>query len=430
MPWMARRAYRLEMTATFFFALALGVIENGVASVFAKQTYSGVAPETLLNYCVALLGAMDALANVLSFVWSWMSQGRAKIAFINVMQGAVLLSIGSIALMPRTTPGLLLTVLAVLVARTCWSGIITVRPTVWRANYPREVRARIVGRIARVQVLVIAITGAVLGRLLDGSLGSYRWAVVLAAALGVIAVLATRRQRVRRQRRLLREESAGGAVLPPWMGPVVVWRVLRRDRGYARYMLWMFVLGFGNIMVGPALAIALRDQFGLSYFGSILIATTIPYVVQSAAIPAWARLLDRAHVVKFRSIHAWFFVGACVLLVLGAWTNRVEWMYAAAVVQGVAYAGGTLAWNLGHVDFAPPQQTSLYMATHVTLNGVRGLLAPLASVTVYEMLRRVTSEASAWLFCVTLAVTTAGAVGFVAMRLSMGGAGAPARLER
>jgi hypothetical protein len=435
-PRLTRRNYALEISSTLFLALALGAIESGVVSVFAKQTYSGIASTGYLHLAVAVLGTMDALANILSFLWSSAAQGRPKIPFINALQLGVLASILAMALLPRTPVGLALLVALVLFARTCWSGILTLRPTVWRANYPTGHRAKIVSRIATVQVLTVAAVGAVLGAILDGSVGWFRWTLPLLCTVGAVAVVLTRRQRVRRERAMLRRERSAAAIMPPWKGPMVVRDVLRADPWYARFMLWMFVLGFGNLMIAPMLAITLHDRFGMGYLASILITSSIPYIIQSLALPAWARFLDRAHIVRFRSIHAWFFVAAGVILLLATLSDTVWFMYLSAAILGVAYAGGTLAWNLGHVDFSPPSETSRYMATHVTLNGVRGLLAPLASVFIYEAARRAGLNAGACVFAVSLAVTTAGSVGFVLLRRSMsrhellGGAGPHARAAR
>jgi hypothetical protein len=52
-----------------------------------------------------------------------------------------------------------------------------------------------------------------------------------------------------------------------------------------------------------------------------------------------------------------------------------------------AFAGGKLGWNLGHNDFASDDQSTLYMGIHVTLTGVRGLIAPLAGVASTSTLR-------------------------------------------
>ncbi|MDX2131207.1 MAG: MFS transporter [Planctomycetota bacterium] len=418
-PYLARRAYALETTSTLFFAVALAAIDSGVLSVYARQTFDGAVGETRLNFAVALLGTMDALANILSFIWSTVGQGRAKIRLINLLQVGVIAAIAALAFMPRSGAGLMGLVALALTARVCWSGIITLRPTVWRSNYPREMRAQMVGRLSIIQAVVIAAGGAALGYALDVDRTWHRPAVLGACAVAAAAVVATSRQRVRRERQLLAREREGARPMAPWHGVAVVWKVLRADRRYAQFMLCMFVLGFGNLMISPILAIVLREQFGLTYFRSILLTSTVQMATQVVAIPVWARLLDRAHIVRFRAWHGWTFVGAGVLLVTGAATHTLGCFVAASVVLGIAYAGGTLAWSLGHVDFSPPSETSRYMATHVTLNGVRGLIAPITAVTIYESLKASGADAAPWVLGVSLVVSIAGCVGFVALRVAM-----------
>ncbi|MCC6676151.1 MAG: MFS transporter [Phycisphaerales bacterium] len=428
-PVMARPAYRSELMTVAFFSVTLAAVESGVVGVFTKQTFDGAVPAGLLNFMVALIGASSEIANLFSFLWAALSHGRGKIAFINGLQVGTIVLVAAVALVPRSAGGLFLLAALVLGARACWSGIITLRPTVWRSNYPPRVRAAIVGKFSTLQQLIVATGGALLGFALDEVQGIYRLVVPVMAACGIVAFFATRSLRVRRHRAMLRGETRAD-LLPPWKGPVIVWRVLKRDRWFAWFMLWMFVLGTGNLMLTPILVITLRDQFQMGYGDSILIITTIPYLILPVAVPVWARLLDRAHVVKFRSIHGWTFAASTTMFLAGVLTHQTGLLYAAAAVQGVAFGGGSLAWNLGHVDFAPPTQTSQYMATHVTLNGVRGLVAPLVAVGLYEQLRRMdlsARDASAWVLGLCLAFTVVGAAGFVSLRRAMGPAGETAK---
>jgi hypothetical protein len=417
-PRMARRAYSFELLGTMLFALALTTIDGGVLSVYAKQTFDGTSPEGFLNLCVALLGAMDALANILSFVWLHAGQGRPKVPFVQALQAGVIACVAGIALLPQTSTGLVLLVFLALLARSCWSGILTVRPTIWRNTYPPAMRARIVGRFSTIQLIVVSLGGALLGRLLDADRTWYAPAIGAAGLLALFAVAATGRIRVRREGRLLRDERQGG-LMRPWHGPAIVLRVLRQDRRYAQFQLCMTILGFANLMINPILAIALKEQFNLDFFAGILITSTLQQALQIISIPAWARLLDRSHVVRFRSIHSWMFSISGTLLLIGAIAHRVEFLYVAAGVLGLAYGGGSIAWHLGHVDFAPPGQTSQYMAAHVTLNGVRGLVAPLFAWALYEMFKRAGLNAAACVFGVSLAISVAGAWGFTALHRAM-----------
>lgn len=52
------------------------------------------------------------------------------------------------------------------------------------------------------------------------------------------------------------------------------------------------------------------------------------------------------------------------------------------------------------------------MGVHVTLTGVRGLMAPFISVGIYELLRTRTDLASTWAYGACFALCVAGAIGF------------------
>lgn len=428
LPWLSRRAFALELTATTFLMLAMATVEGGVIAVFAKQSFADVAPG-VLNMMVGLIGAASQLANILSFFWSGVAHGRAKVGLIAGMQGVMMLCVGLIALVPTTGPvGLWALLLLVLVARVCWSGVLTLRPTVWRANYPLQFRTRVVGVMSGVQVLLTAVIGATLAWTLDNNAEAYRVFLPAAAGCGLLGVWAYSRLRIRNEARVLREERASGGpnIMKPWHGPLVVLRVLREDRWYARFMLWLFVLGFSNLMLVPCLVISLKEEYDFNYLQSVLVTSTIPAAMTLLALPVWRRFLDRAHVVKFRSVHSWVFVGAGVCFTLGALLDAglgrgAIWFYfAGAALMGIGYGGGEIAWHLGHVEFARPSETSRYMATHVTLNGVRGLMAPIAVTTGYEALKRLGLDAHLWVQASSLAIGIVGAAGFVRLRWQMG----------
>jgi len=399
--------------------MTLMVIDGSVVAVFTKQTYDGLLPAITLNFLVAVLGSTGELANLFSFFWGSLGQGRPKVPLINALQLCVVVSAGLIAVIPQTPAGLYALVAVVIVSRVCWSGVLTLRPSVWRANYGASSRHRIVGHIQTVQMMVVALGGALVGWVLDqNDPSAYRVIVPIACTLGLIGVLTFSRMKVRGERAQLARER-GATLMRFWDGPVVMWKILKKDPRYAQFMGCLFVLGFGNIMVGPVLVITLREHFGIGYFKSILIASSLTNIVIPLAIPMWVRLMDRAHIVKFRAVQSWAFVvsGSCFLA--GAYFHVLPLMFVGAVFQGIAFGGGNLAWHLGHVDFAPPAESGHYMATHVTLNGIRGLIAPFTAVACYEAARTAGLEPSVMMFGVTLAITLAGCFGFWWLNSSM-----------
>ena len=417
---MLRANYARELVSWMFLPLMLGAVEGGTMAIIVKKAFAGTdVPDRWLDWAVAAVTAAPNVANLTSFAWASLAHGRPKVKFIATLQWITAVLVAAIALCPHNIFGLVALVLLVFGARTTWTGVITIRTAVWGANYPRADRARIAGKMATVQSLALAAVGFVIGVAMDWSEVAFHWLFPLMAVGGLIGNSIYRKVRLRGQRRLARAEMEGRAASRPSLNPVVIVRVLRDDAMYRRFMSCMFVFGLGNLMLAAPLAIVLNDGFHVTYRDGILISSAIPLALMPLSIPLWSRLLDRRHVVEFRAVHAWSFVLASVLQFLGAWFTEITFFWLAAVANGVAYGGGVLAWNLGHHDFAPAHRDSEYMGVHVTLTGLRGLLAPFLAVGIYRWFDQHADGSAGggfWVFGVCLVLNFAGAMGFVRMR--------------
>jgi len=372
-----------------------------------------------LNFAVAVLTASTAAANVVSFVWARLSHGREKVRFVNTLQIVMIALVALIGLAPRSGGGLIFIVLAVIAARLCWAGFITVRATIWSRNYERIDRARLAGRIATVQVLTAAILGVGLGAVMEMNPSAFRFLFPVGGVVALGGAWCWSRIRVRRGRALIRDELAGGKADGPSLSPLDVVRILRADPLYARFMLCMFLLGLGNLTVSAPLIIILREQFQMGYQGGIIVANSLPLAMMPLSIPLWRRLLDRVHVIRFRAVHSWVFVVAAIILLAGVALHAAWLLFIATALQGLAFGGGVLAWNLGHLDFAPAHRATQYMGVHVTLTGARGLIAPFIGVGLYDYVKTLaaasddpTRHASIAVFSLCLLLSLAGAIGF------------------
>jgi MFS family permease len=411
MPPLSRGHYRRELVAWLFLPVMLGTVEGGVTGVLAKNAFEDHVSPGVLNLAVALLSGAPAFSNVLSFVWAAVSNGRDKIRFLAALQVATALLVAVVALAPLSLAGLVLLTGAVIGARVCWSGVITIRSTVWRANYPRSDRATMAGKLATVQAVMLTAVGLLVGMTMQLDENAFRVIYPVAAGLGLVGASVYRRLRVRGHRALLRDERLSISPLQ-LASPVSLWRVLRDDPRFRRYMLCMFVFGTGNLMVATPLVIMLRDRFRLEELVSILIASSIPAVLMPLSIPWWSRLLDRVHILQFRAVHCWAFIASTLLFLLGALLDHTWLLVGGAVAKGVAIGGGVLGWNLGHLDFAPPHLANRYMGVHVTLTGLRGVVSPLAAVALYQALERWRPGAGPWVLAVSLVLSLVGAAGF------------------
>jgi len=415
LPPQLRRTYGRELASWAFLPLMLGAIEGGTIGIVIKKAFDGQPGVDPLWLDLATAWALAApnVANLTSFIWAALAKGRPKVPFISWLQISACLMVAAMAFCPRNGWGLVAACLALGLARTAWTGVITIRAAVWRNNYPTANRATIAGKLATVQSIFLALAGFVVGRAMDWNPENYHYLFPFLALFGLLGNQIYRRVRLRRARQLQRAEL-DGRKKDAGFSPMGMVRLLREDPLYARFMWWMSVFGFGNLMLSAPMTFVVTDELRLSYTAGIMINAIIPLAVMPFAIPLWSRFMDRTHIIQFRSVHGWSFVSASVAVTLASYLHSVELVYLASVLLGVGYAGGTLAWNLGHQDFASAERDAEYMAVHVTLNGIRGILAPIAAWGLHQWLAPLGHAPLVLVACT--AINIVGVLGFMSMR--------------
>jgi hypothetical protein len=412
---LAEGIFRREIVPWGLLGLALGLVEGATAAVLVKQHFTGVAPAFAVNLAVALVSGAPAFSNVLSFVWANVAHGRARVQLIVALQAGFALLVGCVSFASRAAGGLVVTVLSVIAARVLWAGILTVRAAVWSANYPRNVLARITGRLVIVNSIAVACSAALVGWALEAHAVDARWLYGGGALAGLLGAWLYRAMRVRREFRLLAEEAASGARSEPFSLRMLT-RILKEDPTYREYMLWMGVFGGGTLMLTAQLVLLFSERLHLSSGTQIGILAVVPLITQPVFLPWWARLFDGSHIVRYRSRQGWAIVLASAVLCAGVFSAWLPLLWLGAVLLGAAQAGANLGWNLGHNDFASVGRAQHYMGVHVTLTGLRGGVAPPIGVLAYMGLEASHPGAGQFALLLPLAMTLTGALGFNRMR--------------
>lgn len=412
--------FRRELLPWALLGLAVGLVEGATVAVLVKKGFAGLVAPHWVNFAVAVLSGAPALANISSFAWANLAHGRARISLLVGLQTVFALIVGLIAFTPFSATGLVLTLVAVIVARLLWAGVLTVRAAVWTSNYPRGVMARITGRFVIVAVPGVVLSALAAGWVLDRQAHASRWLYGAAAACGLLGAWYYRAVRVRREYQLLAAEADASGSAGPFSLHMLR-EILRSDAAFRSYMFWMSLYGAGNLMMNALLVVLYTDHLGLSGFQQIMLLSVVPLALIPVFIPWWARLFDRGHVIKYRSRQCWALVTAIVLVTAGVWTAQVWLLWLAAVMAGAGYAGANLGWNLGHNDFASLGRAQHYMGVHVTLTGVRGLIAPPLGIACYQLLEKWRPDSGMLALLLPLGLVTTGGLGFVRMnRLSQG----------
>jgi len=412
--------FRREILPWGLLGFTLGLVEGATAAVLVKQHFAGAAATFGVNIAVALVSGAPAFSNVLSFVWANVAHGRARVQLMVALQAGFALLVGCVALASRASSGLWLTVLAIIAARVLWAGILTVRAAVWTANYPRNVLARITGRIVIVNAITVAGSAALVGWALEARAVDARWLYGGGAIAGLTGAWLYRAMRVRREFQLLAAEAASGAVSEPFSLAMLT-QILKEDPAYREYMLWMGVFGAGNLMLTAQLVLLFSEQLHLTSGTQIGLLAVVPLITQPLFMPWWSRLFDGSHLVRYRSRQGWALVAASLALCLGVFLRSAPILWSGAVLLGAAQAGANLGWNLGHNDFASIGRAQHYMGVHVTLTGLRGGVAPPLGVLAYMALEHLLAGYGQYALLLPLAMTVAGALGFNRMRVALEG---------
>ena len=413
LPRMAAYLVPRELLSWSLLAVAMGALEGGLLGVIVKNQFSGVAAPVLVNLAVAVVAGAASFTNLFSFFFASRAMGRGKVQLLARLMLVITACLFAMTLVPLSAPGLLVFSVLTVVGMAAWSGILTVRSVVWRANYPRRWRGQVAARISQLASLLTAAFSALVGVAIQANVSAWRLLFPAAALSALAGGLVYRRTRVRRHRRLMRAEqsrtaSHGGRLRFRSMAVI-----LRSNRDFRNYMLGMMVFGSGNLMVVAMLVVLMNDQLGLDRLTQVLITSSLPILVLCLTVRGWARVLDRRHIISYRAVHSWTFVAANAFFAAAFIADAAQLLWAGALLLGAAWGGGHLGWNLGHNDFADDSDSSLYMATHVWLTGLRGLIMPVVGVVFIHFLESQAPGRGAYAMLLPLGLTVAGWAWFI-----------------
>jgi MFS family permease len=425
LPFLARRNYVVELQHLLAWGLFAGLIEGTVSAVVVSKTFGGSA------LLITVVQATPMVANLVSLLWGALIVGRRKLPVLTALGAASIVSAMSVALAPDTGWGGWIFAAQIALARVFLSGVVTTRASLWKTNYPRSHRGR---ATAGLQIVRAAMSLPVLlggGLLFDFEPQAFRWFYPVVAVIGAIGLIIYQRTHVRGEERAMRLRRsrdpaaiAEAGLVPPFemvalLSPghllARLRQVLRDDPRFKRYCVAQMCIGSANLMITPVNTIVLTRVLDLSYTASNSMLDVIPRLVTLAALPLWASLFDRVGVLRFRVLNAFCWCGSVLTCGLGAMFARLDLAGALTIalgvyavgrmIDGLGQSGGSIAWNIGHLHFAEDDKAELYMGVHVSLTGLRGMVAPFLGVLLYGLID--------WMvFLVAFALAALGAVLF------------------
>ena len=430
LPFLTRRNYYFEMLHLIPWGIVTAMVESTVASIIVAKTFHGS------HWMVTVASASPFFANLLSLVWGMLCIGRRKRRVVSVFAALVTSIMFLVALIPHEDRQGWLFVAEMALAQAFMSGVVTSRTALWRVNYPQQVRATITARLQAMRFLMGICSSLVLAAVFDFDPRWYRVVFPIVGVCGLTAILLLRQVRVRgerserRTRRRRRESGFQPGLAEPFslvalLSPGQVFghmrRVLGEDAKFRQYCLAMMLSGGANLMIVPVMVILVTEFLQMSYLGGIGLLFALHRLVLLGSLNRWGRFLDRVGVVRFRALNQVCWASALLFGMIGSMMlvngsdsspfvlpGALAWFLASRLATGAGMGGSALAWNLGHLHFAKPEDAEAYMGIHVFLAGVRGLTMPFLGIWLW-------STIGWYVWAIALALSVLGLVAFTAM---------------
>ncbi len=439
LPMTSRPAFRIDIQTLLMWSAIAVIARPGITQAIATiaMDSSGLV--------LALLFAAPPAGNLLSVLWAWLSGGRRLVRFIVIPSTLAGLAGIAVAFVPETQP-LLFALLVVLIFAAI-SGVVTLRTAVWRANYPRRGVGNIVSRFTLVAMLVTLVLSTAIGWMLDHqldvwllphSLGAWKLGpgLVFNAAwlhrvvfpiAGLLTIAAGFRYLRTRQR------GQPAARRQPKFSPLTWLQILRRDRPYRQYIGFQMIFGLANMMTEAIFVKFLYDSFQASYFQIALFMIALPMIALGMTLPLAGRMLDKTNPMRVRTYGAGAWAISRLLLFVAAITGSLGVVVAARLVCGIGQGFGRIAFQIGHLHFAPRDMVEHYMGLHLSSLGLRGLIGPFLGIALWAgatirpwqapgwlggwslpnwMVGWSVPAIGPWLFMLAFVMTCVGVVGF------------------
>jgi MFS family permease len=270
------------------------------------------------------------------------------------------------------------------------SLLIPAQNSIFQKNIKVTRRARVFGYTMSLGMLVSVLFTYGAGRLLDINELSFRWILIATGFCGFVscAVLS-----------LIRIQDLS----EPRDCPKIQWRkqlfdpikntleLLKKNKPFAAFERSFSIYGMGFIMMQPIIPIYLVDKLHLSYTSNFLAKGVLSQVGMLFLSPLIGKIHDRMHPFKFISrsfallmVFPLLFISSTLWIGTGVWPVVI--VFVSYLIFGVAMTAVNVAWNMGSIFFAGEEDASIYQSVHVTMTGIRGLIAPVLGFTLLKLL--------------------------------------------
>lgn len=271
------------------------------------------------------------------------------------------------------------------------SVIVPAQNSIYQMNLHSSHRSKIYGYTISLSMLLSVGITFIGGRLLDLHEAHFRWILLATGLAGFINSAIFSAIRLDEQYSSLpvvkETKSFKEIALQPLKDAI---DLLKRNKAFAAFERDFSLYGMGFIMMQPIIPIFLVDRLHLSYTNNFLAKGILSQMGMLVLSPVIGKLHDKMHPFRFIAISFALLMVFPLLFVLSIlWSGEsifsVIVVFLAYTIFGIAMAGVNLSWNMSSIFFAGKEDASMYQGVHVTMTGIRGVIAPIVGFSLLRV---------------------------------------------
>lgn len=259
-----------------------------------------------------------------------------------------------------------------------------------KTNYRHENFGKLYSYATSLNKIIMLIATFAYGLLLDADNYAFRYVFPMIGLLGVISLFVLSEIDYSRVVQHPAALKFVDSVKESWQNMV---RILKTNKPYLHFELGFMVYGFSFMISVTIINIFFQDALGLNY-SSVAFYKNAYNILAIMLLPYFGKLLSNIDPRRFAAItFAALFMYIFFLLMTDYFPGYVEvygiklyyMLLISFLFYGIFAATMALLWFIGSAYFCKPEEADDYQSIHLSLTGVRSLIAPVFGVYFYEL---------------------------------------------
>lgn len=372
-----KRTFILLLVSTFFGGLFTSL----------SQTQDIIAKKALhsLDWQLTILAMIWPVSNFFSIWWGKIlenSKNKSKFFVLVAFIGRLTLIFG--LWVNDMTEYLLLLSLVYFFS----SLLIPATNSLYQNNIRKELRGKLFGYSVSLGTLLGMLITFISGRLLDINELWYKDILFATGVTGCISSLVLYYVKLNDNQDHHEARFSFKELL--WTPIVRTFQLLKKNPDFSAFEKNFSIYGLGFLMVVPVIPIFLVEHLHMNYTSTFVAKGILSQLGILLFSPFFGKMHDHKDIFQFGSyvfgllaLYPLGFVIASLVPSIGVATVIILITY---LIFGIAMAGVNVTWNMGSIYFAGNEDASMYQSVHITLTGVRGLIAPIFGFAIYKIL--------------------------------------------